>query len=73
MTSSPGLRARSPSFGEVRAENATRFADEPELTVSACFAPTRAASRFSKAALKRPVVSQKSSAESTSIRMSFAA
>ena len=35
MTSSPGLRRRSPSFGDVRVVSATRFADEPELTKSA--------------------------------------
>ena len=40
MTSSPGLIARSPSNGDVNAVNATRLADEPELTVSACATPT---------------------------------
>ena len=65
MTSSPGLIARSPSSGEVSALNATRFADEPELTVSACVTPTYAARRRSNSALKRPVVSHPSSAAST--------
>ena len=32
ITSSPGRSLRSPSFGEVRQETATRFADEPEFT-----------------------------------------
>jgi hypothetical protein len=31
----PGFRARSPSMGEVRAESASRLAEEPELVVSA--------------------------------------
>jgi hypothetical protein len=53
------------SRGEVSAEKATRLADEPELTVSAERTPIRAASFCSKSSLKRPVVSQKSSAEST--------
>ena len=46
-------------------ENATRLADEPELTVMRCFTPMNAASRFSKASLKRPVVSQPSRLAST--------
>ena len=40
ITSSPGCRRRSPSFGEVRAETASRFADEPELQRIACRTPT---------------------------------
>ena len=40
ITSSPGCRRRSPSFFEVRAETASRFADEPELHRSACRTPT---------------------------------
>ena len=47
ITSSPGLIARSPSRGEVSVENATRLADEPELTVIRCFTPRNFASRFS--------------------------
>ncbi len=31
MTSSPGFKRLSPSFGEVRADMAKRLADEPEL------------------------------------------
>ena len=65
MTSSPGLMARSPRRGEVRAENATRLADEPELTVIRCLTPRYLAKRSSKAVLKRPVVSQPSSEAST--------
>ncbi len=30
MTSSPGLRQRSPNLGDVRHERARRFADDPE-------------------------------------------
>ncbi len=40
ITSSPGCSRRSPSFGEVSAETASRFADEPELHSSACRTPT---------------------------------
>ncbi|MNT93205.1 hypothetical protein D3C72_2346180 [compost metagenome] len=39
ITSSPGLIARSPSLGDVRVENATRLAEEPEFTVIRCFTP----------------------------------
>ena len=47
------------------AENASRFADEPEFVVRTCFTPRNAASRRSNASLKRPVVSQPSSDAST--------
>jgi len=65
MTSSPGWMARSPSLCEVSAVNANRLAEEPELVVSACFTPRNSVRRFSKASLKRPVVSQPSSEAST--------
>ena len=39
MTSSPGRMARLPSNGEVRAINASRFAEEPELTNAQYFVP----------------------------------
>src|SRR3990172_8306364 len=72
ITSSPGFRARSPNFGEVSAEKASRFADDPELVVNTCFTPRKAASFFSNASLKRPVVNQPSSEASTSERNSGA-
>ncbi len=72
MTSSPGRIARSPSSGDVSAVNATRFADEPELTVIAWATPTYAARRASNSALKRPVVSHASSDASTMLRISGA-
>src|SRR6201996_3138423 len=65
MTSSPGLIARSPRRGEVSVENATRLADEPELTVIRCLTPRNFARRSSNIALKRPVVSQPSRLAST--------
>src|SRR5579864_2898316 len=65
MTSSPGRMARSPSLADVNAAKATRFADEPELTVIACGTPTNAARRDSNSVLKRPVVSHASSDAST--------
>jgi hypothetical protein len=67
ITSSPGFRARSPCMCEVRPVRAVKLADEPELTVSTPFfiTPRYWPSRCSNAALKRPVVSQKSRAEST--------
>ena len=72
ITSSPGLMARSPRRGEVRAEKATRLADEPEFTVIRYFTPRYRARRSSKAVLKRPVVSQASSEASTISCSSFA-
>ncbi len=33
ITSSPGLRARSPNFGEVSAVSASKFAEEPDVVV----------------------------------------
>ncbi len=65
MTSSPGLTARSPRRSEVSVENATRFADDPELTVIKYLTPRNAARRSSNIALKRPVVSQPSRLAST--------
>ncbi len=65
MTSSPGFSLRSPSFGEVRAVNASRFADDPEFTREAQRTPTNFASFRSKSSANRPVVNQASSAEST--------
>src|SRR3954470_24526773 len=66
MTSLPGAIRRSRSNGDVRAENATRLAEEPEFTVMAYRAPTRFARLVWNWSLNRPAVSQKSSAESTS-------
>ena len=37
--SSPGLSRRAPSFGEVSAVSATKFADDPEFTRSASDTP----------------------------------
>ncbi|MNI41531.1 hypothetical protein D3C73_957870 [compost metagenome] len=71
MTSSPGLILRSPNLGEVRAENAKRFAEEPELVKSAYLTPIYSANFFSKSLLKRPAVSQKSKEESTRFLISF--
>src|SRR6267154_6644512 len=65
ITSSPGFSARSPSFGEVNALRATRFADDPEFTSEADRTPTNRASLRSNSLAKRPVVNQPSSAEST--------
>ncbi|MOA26972.1 hypothetical protein D3C78_1478070 [compost metagenome] len=65
MTSSPFLMARSPSLGEVSALNATRLAEEPELTEIRYLTPRNSASLFSNSALKRPVVSHPSSEAST--------
>src|SRR5260370_31642073 len=65
MTSSPGFRRRSPSFGEVKALRATRLADDPEFTSEADRTPTNRASLRSNSLAKRPVVNQQSRAEST--------
>ena len=47
ITSSPFLICLSPSSGAVRAINAIRFADEPELTKCAYLAPIQLANSFS--------------------------
>ena len=72
MTSMPGLSWRSPSLGLVRAERATRLAEEPELTREAERRPKKRASLRSKSLAKRPVVNQASRAESTTEQMSSA-
>src|ERR1035438_6616769 len=65
MTSSPGLSRRSPSFGDVSALTASRFAEEPEFTSEAQRTPTKRASLRSNSSAKRPVVYQPSRAAST--------
>lgn len=52
--------------------NATRFADEPELTVIRCLTPRNLARRASNLSLKWPVVSQQSREASTISSISFA-
>src|SRR5271165_499836 len=64
-TSSPGLSLRSPSFGDVRAEKATRLADEPEFTSEHPRTPKYRAKRRSNSFANLPVVSQQSSPAST--------
>src|ERR1039458_6540626 len=71
MTSSPGLSLRSPSFGDVRAENATRLADEPEFTSEHPRTPKYRANRRSNSLANLPVVSQQSSAASPRFRKSL--
>ena len=39
ITSSPAFICLSPNLGEVKAVNARRLADDPELVVKACFIP----------------------------------
>src|SRR5579863_1809774 len=72
MTSSPGFRLRSPSFGEVRALSAKRLAEEPELTSDAERTPTKRARFRSNVSANRPVVNQPSRAESTTALISAA-
>ena len=64
--------ARSPNLGEVSALKATKLAEEPEFTEMQYFTPKKAANFCSKAALKRPVVSQASSEASTIFFSSWA-
>ena len=64
MISSPGLTARSPSSGEVRAARANRLAEEPELTVSTWRTPRYSPNCRSNCSLKRPHVSHASSTAS---------
>jgi hypothetical protein len=47
MTSSSGLIARSLSLGDVRAENASKLAEEPELVVIKNFTPKKSRNFFS--------------------------
>src|SRR5215472_428479 len=65
MTSSPGVRRRSPSLGEVRALSASKLAEDPEFTRDTERTPTKRARFRSKLSANRPVVNQASSAEST--------
>ena len=48
MTSSPGTRRRSPNFGDVSAETASRLADDPEFTSKHSRMPVQRANSFSK-------------------------
>ena len=61
ITSSPGLRRReSGSLAEVRAEIATRLAEEPEFTSRLWRTPKKVASSCWNASPSFPKVSQKS-------------
>src|SRR5271157_3272569 len=71
ITSSPGLSLRSPSLGEVKAEKATRLADDPEFTNEQPRTPRNLAKRRSNSFANLPVVSQQSSAASTKFRKSL--
>jgi len=69
MTSSPGVRRSSPSTGDVSAESASRFAEDPELQRMPKRVPTQRAIFASNWSANRPAVSQKSSdASVTSLR-----
>src|SRR5271156_1173882 len=70
MTSSPALSRDSPCSCDVSDAIATRFALEPEFTRTHSRTPYQRANSRSKRSAKRPVVSQKSSALSTSDTMS---
>lgn len=71
ITSSPFFILLSPSFGEVKAIKAKRFADEPELVKEQYLTPKNSANSFSNCSVYLPAVSQKSNAESTSAEISF--
>src|ERR1019366_1033880 len=71
ITSSPGLSLRSPSLGDVKAEKATRLADDPEFTSEHPRTPKKRLNRRSNSVANLPVVSQQSSAESTRLRKSL--
>ena len=57
ITSSPFFKRFFPSFGDIRAEIARRFALEPEFTVETYFTPRYFENSFSNSSLKRPDVS----------------
>ena len=63
ITSSPGFIASSPSSFAVKAEKATKLAEEPEFTVNTDLTLIYLASFFSNSALNFPVVNQASKAE----------
>lgn len=65
ITSSPLSTRLSPNRGDVRAMNASRFADEPEFTSAQWRTPRYPASPSSNSSVYRPAVSQNSSALST--------
>ena len=64
-TSSPGFNLRSPSCGDVRAERAKRFAEEPELVNKQNLWFMYFAHSFSNCSANLPVVNHPSKQAST--------
>ena len=71
MTSSPRRICRSPSSGAVNTEKAIRFADDPLFTRLAKRTSSHLANSRSNSSANRPVVSQKSSAASIRLHLTF--
>ena len=71
ITSSPFLSLLSPNLGEVKANIAKRFAEEPELVRMQCFTPKNLENFSSNCFTNLPAVSQKSKVESTREIISF--
>ena len=71
ITSSPRLTWRSPNKGEVSAEKANRFAEEPEFVKEQYLTPNHSAKPFSNLRAHGPAVNQKSREESTKLTSSF--
>ena len=65
ITSSPCLIAFSPNLLEVSVENATKFADEPEFTVSKHLTPKNEDNFLWNSSLNLPVVNHPSNEAST--------
>ena len=71
MTSSPLQMRFSPNKGEVKVWNASKLAEEPELTSAQCFTPMYAAKFRSNAMANRPAVKPKSSIASVKFSISL--
>ena len=70
-TSEPGL-IRLAKLGDIKAENARRFAADPDAVIMTRLTPMVAARRDSNFSVKRPDVSQRSRDESTRYSKSLA-
>jgi len=71
ITSSPGFNLRSPSFSDVNAEKAIRFAEYPELTRITSDIPRKSEIFSANSSEHLHSVSQKSREESTRLTSSF--
>src|SRR3990167_9401576 len=71
ITSSPGFILLAPNLGEVRAENAAKFALDPELVIVAYLTPKNFANSLQNSSAKWPSVSQNSKEAETAFSISL--